>query len=89
VPDRYTVTVQRDHDGISRYVFDDSIDGTRRWYGLASLSKHGDDLENWAIFEPAAPDPTDVTHFDHRDEDLVSSLRLLGLHLSTRRSGDP
>ncbi len=42
---------------ISRHVFDDSVGGARRWNGIAYLSKHGDDLDNWAIFEPAAPAP--------------------------------
>lgn len=45
---------------ISRYVFDETVDGTRRWNGVAYRSKHGDDLENWAVFEPASPAPTDV-----------------------------
>ena len=72
---------------ISRHVFDDSIDGARRWNGIAYLSKHGDDLENWAIFEPAAPNPIAVAHFDHLDEDLVNALRLHGLHMTTIPSG--
>ncbi len=45
---------------VSRYVFTQSADGQRRWNGLAYLSKHGDDLQNWAIFEPAAPELIDV-----------------------------
>ena len=72
---------------ISRHVFDDSIDGARRWNGIAYLSKHGDDLENWAIFEPAAPNPIAVAHFDHLDEDLVNALRLHGLHMTNIPSG--
>lgn len=73
---------------ISRHVFDESLDGARRWNGIAYLSKHGDDLENWAIFEPAAPNPVDVARFDERDEDLVNALRLHGLHMTTIPSGD-
>jgi hypothetical protein len=35
---------------ISRHVFDETVDGTRRWNDIAYRSKHGDDLENWATF---------------------------------------
>lgn len=33
---------------VSRYVFDRTVDGVRRWNGISYLSKHGDDLTNWA-----------------------------------------
>ncbi|MBI2709507.1 MAG: RES domain-containing protein [Actinobacteria bacterium] len=66
---------------VSRYVFSRTVDGQRRWNGLAYLSKHGDDLQNWAIFEPAAPEAIDVTEFDRVDADLASALALHGLQL--------
>jgi hypothetical protein len=73
---------------ISRHVFDESIAGGRRWNGIAYLSKHGDDLENGAIFEPAAPDAIDIARFDHCDDDLVNALRLHGLHMTANASED-
>ncbi len=66
---------------VSRYVFGQTADGERRWNGLAYLSKHGDDLQNWAIFEPADPEVIDVTEFDRDDADLAAALALHGLQL--------
>ncbi|MCU1487127.1 MAG: hypothetical protein JWN67_3873 [Actinomycetia bacterium] len=66
---------------ISRYVFDRSIDGARQWNGIAYRSKHGDDLTNWAIFEPTSPNLTEIGEFDERDSDLASALQLHGLAL--------
>lgn len=68
---------------ISRYVFDRSADGTRQWNGIAYRSKHGDDLENWAIFEPAAPADQTVAEFTENDIDLADALSLHGLQLIT------
>lgn len=66
---------------VSRYVFGQTVDGQRRWNGLAYLSKYGDDLQNWAIFEPVAPQVLDVTDFGRDDADLVAALALHGLRL--------
>jgi len=66
---------------VARYVFDQTAAGQRRWNGLSYLSKHGDDLRNWAIFEPAAPEVVEVTNFGRHDEDLVEALGLHGLAL--------
>ncbi len=66
---------------VSRYVFGQTSGGARRWNGLAYLSKHGDDLQNWTIFEPAAPGVIDVTEFGGDDEDLRAALALHGLQL--------
>ncbi len=66
---------------VSRYVFGQTAGGERRWNGLAYLSKHGDDLQNWAIFEPADPEVIDVTEFDRDDADLAAALALHGLQL--------
>lgn len=66
---------------ISRYVFKQTVSGTRRWNGIAYQSKHGDDLENWAIFEPASPDDTSFTDFDENDEDFHKALQLHRLEL--------
>jgi hypothetical protein len=66
---------------ISRYVFERSVSGQREWNGLAYRSKHGDDFENWAIFEPEAPVDQTVTNFAEDDPDLAAALRLHGLTL--------
>jgi hypothetical protein len=66
---------------VSRYVFGQTADGERRWNGLAYLSKHGDDLQNWAIFEPAHPEVIDVTEFNRDDADLAAALALHGLRI--------
>ncbi len=66
---------------VSRYLFGQTAGGERRWNGLAYLSKHGDDLQNWAIFEPADPEVIDVTEFDRDDADLAAALALHGLQL--------
>ncbi len=66
---------------VSRFVFEQSRDGTRRWNGLAYLSKHGDDLQNWTIFEPASPDLVGITAFADDDPDLAAAATLHGLTL--------
>lgn len=66
---------------VSRYVFDQTVDGQRRWNGLAYLSKHGDNLQNWTIFEPTAPEVIDVTQFERNDTDLAVALALHSLQL--------
>lgn len=72
---------------MSRLIFDGSTaDGVRRWNGISYLSRFGDDLENWAIFEPATPSTSDISAVDDRDEDLTAALRVHGLHMSTNGS---
>ncbi len=66
---------------ISRYVFSQTINGHRRWNGLTYLSKHGDNLRNWAIFEPADPDIIDITNFTNQDPGLNAALTLHNLQL--------
>ncbi|MGI8686930.1 MAG: hypothetical protein ACR2MO_17880 [Acidimicrobiales bacterium] len=67
---------------ISRYVFDRSVGGERRWNGIAYRSRHGDDLANWAIFEPASPTPKAIADFTSEDPDLAAALRLHNLQLA-------
>ena len=66
---------------ISRYVFGQSTGGGREWNGLAYRSRHGDDLQNWATFEPASPLGQAVTTFQNDDPDLVGALELHDLVL--------
>jgi len=58
---------------ISRYVFDQSVNGERSWSGIAYGSRFGDDLHNWALFESDGPrDPT-VELFGRDDPDLFKA----------------
>ena len=66
---------------ISRYVFGQTVNGHRRWNGLTYLSKHGDNLRNWTIFEPAGPNIIDITNFTSQDPDLNAALALHNLRL--------
>jgi hypothetical protein len=66
---------------VSRRIFEQTAAGQRRWNGLCYLSKHGDDLTNWAVFEPAAPDVIDVAEFDRDDPDLLAALAVHNLEL--------
>ena len=66
---------------ISRFVFEQTQSGQRRWDGINYLSRHGDDFENWAFFEPAAPIDQSSTSFDSGDADLAAALQLHGLSL--------
>jgi hypothetical protein len=75
---------------ISRHIFDSTADGVRTWNGIGYRSRHGDDLENWAILEPAAPVDRSAEAFDDNDPDLVAALALHGLRLEgspTRATG--
>lgn len=66
---------------ISRCIFDLTENRVRRWNGIRYLSKYGDDLVNWAIFEPAMLTITAVTEIDENDADLAQALGLHGLTL--------
>lgn len=61
---------------VSRYIFEQTEGGLRRWDGLTYLSKHGDDLHDWAIFEPATPAVLDVSDVQSDDPDLLAALKL-------------
>lgn len=74
VPRRFT-------QEISRHVFDESVDGARRWNGIGYWSRHGDDLRNWALFEPASPVDQRAEALAPGDADLAAALRLHGLVL--------
>jgi hypothetical protein len=66
---------------ISRFVFDQSENGVRRWDGIGYRSRHGDNLQNWAIFEPASPEDQAASEFVKDDPDLRAALQLHGLIL--------
>lgn len=49
--------------------------------GIAYLSRHGDDIQNWATFEPATPEVVDTVDIAIDDPDLTAALSLHGLRI--------
>jgi hypothetical protein len=69
---------------ISRYIFERGRDATgRSLAGIRYLSRLGDELENWAIFEGTEPENTTSDPIATDDEDLMSALAKLDLQLGT------
>ena len=67
---------------VSRQVYECTDEqGARAFQGIGYLSRLGDDIHNWAIFEPAAIDVIDVSHLSRDDPDLNKALALHGLAL--------
>jgi hypothetical protein len=66
---------------ISRFLFEQTQSGQRRWDGINYQSRYGDDFENWAFYEPTAPTDQSATLLDSDDGDLAFALRLHGLNL--------
>jgi hypothetical protein len=66
---------------ISRYVFEQTVDGHRHWDGICYQSRHGDDLQNWAFFEPSSPAEQTSAPFRANDPDLAAALSLHRLTL--------
>jgi len=65
---------------ISRLVYECSTDeGARQFDGIHYLSRHGDEFENWAVFEPARIEQLDAATIPFDDEDLQEAGRRLGL----------
>ncbi len=67
---------------VSRYVFTQTAaDGTAAFYGIEYASRLGDELTNWAIFEPN--EPATLLHADitEEDADLQAVLDAYGLTL--------
>lgn len=65
---------------ISRYVFESGVtnDGVRL-LGIRYLSRLGDDIENWAIFEGSEPYERVSEAITREDPDLLRALETLGL----------
>jgi hypothetical protein len=72
---------------ISRYVFERGMteDG-ERLLGIRYLSRLGDDIENWAIFEGTDPHDKRSAEIARDDPDLGEALRTLGLIMAERGS---
>lgn len=69
---------------ISRYVFERGVteDG-ERLLGIRYLSRLGDDIENWAIFEGSEPYDKASEEISRGDPDLVRALEMLGLVMAS------
>ena len=69
---------------ISRYVFERGVteDG-ERLLGIRYLSRLGDDIENWAIFEGSEPYDKASEEISREDPDLVRALEMLGLVMAS------
>lgn len=74
VPRRFT-------QEISRYIFMQAAGGERRWDGIAYRSRLGDDLHNWALFEPHEPTEQTAYLIALDDADLARALEILGLEI--------
>ena len=74
---------------ISRYVFEQTTErGARAFDGISYLSRQGDDLRCWALFEPVTPTQVKVFVADGRETpiepdhpDFRRALELLGIRL--------
>lgn len=73
---------------ISRRIYEQSTpEGRAEFAGIAYSSRLGDDLTNWAIFEPAPPiaeapfTVLDRTEIDVDDPDFLRAVELLGLRI--------
>lgn len=68
---------------LSRHVYECTTDdGARAFEGIHYLSRLGDDLDNWAIYEPASVEVIDVEELRGDDPDLLAALELFGLVLT-------
>jgi hypothetical protein len=69
---------------ISRYVFERGVaDDGESLAGVRYLSRLGDDIENWAIFEGSEPENAVSEEIASDDPDLVAALQTLGLILAS------
>jgi len=69
---------------ISRYVFEHSApDQGDAFVGIRYLSRLGDDIVNWAIFEGNDPHETTADEIARDDADLVAALKTLDLVLAS------
>jgi hypothetical protein len=72
---------------ISRYVFERGVtEEGEPLLGIRYLSRLGDDIENWAIFEGTDPYDKVSEEIARDDPDLVEALRTLDLVLAERSS---
>lgn len=69
---------------ISRYVFEHGVgECAAPLLGIRYLSRLGDDIENWAIFEGSEPYDTASDEISRDDPDLLLALEALGLVMAS------
>jgi hypothetical protein len=72
---------------ISRYVFERGVrEEGEPLLGIRYLSRLGDDIENWAIFEGTEPYDKLSEEIARDDADLLAALRTLDLVMAERSS---
>jgi hypothetical protein len=67
---------------ISRYIFEQTDEGRPAYAGIRYGSRLGDELTNWAIFEPNEPVDCEQEEIEPDDPDLVHVLEDYGLTLN-------
>lgn len=68
---------------MSRTIYECSVGDRRQYSGIAYLSRFGDEIQNWAIFEPGEINVTDAIDVRPSDADLISALSILGLTIDS------
>jgi hypothetical protein len=68
---------------MSRTIYECSDDYRRQFSGIVYLSRFGNEVQNWAIFEPGEINVTDITEVRPSDTDLIAALSILGLTLES------
>jgi hypothetical protein len=68
---------------MSRTIYECSDGDSRQYSGIAYLSRFGDEIQNWAIFEPGEINVTDAIDVRPSDADLISALSILGLTIDS------
>lgn len=67
---------------LSRHVYECAMeDGARAFQGIHYLSRLGDDIENWAICEPATVDTIEIRGLRLDDPDLQRAVELFRLEI--------
>ena len=75
--------VLSDGQRMSRTIYECSVGDRRQYSGIAYLSRFGDEIQNWAIFEPGEINVTDAIDVRPSDADLISALSILGLTIDS------
>jgi hypothetical protein len=68
---------------LSRYINAQTSDGRPTFAGIRYASRHGDELTNWAIFEPNEPIDRDAEDLTLHDHDLRAVAASYGLTLTS------
>ena len=66
---------------VSRQIYSMTSAGGRQFAGVAYGSRLGDEITNWAIFEPASLDSPVTAALDESDYDMQEALFRFGLTL--------